>query len=180
MSEWKELDKKLIYDNGYMQLYENQLQDPNWNEIKRNLITTKADSVVIIAEDKGKFYLVGQPRYWADCYSLEFPNGWVNHWEFPLEWAKRELEEELGLVSNEWTDLGYFHVLNSLMRRKCFVYLASNVEFTTDRQNFPDKYEKLDSRCVSQSELHHLITSSQITDSFTLSAYALLLVRGGM
>lgn len=51
--------------------------------------------------DDGTIAMVSQYRHPIGDYLLEIPAGTMEHAESPLNCAKRELEEEVGLVAQE-------------------------------------------------------------------------------
>ena len=70
------------------------------------------DQVNVLAQlkDSGKFFLFRQKKYGYLGDSLAPIGGLVNPNEDPLDAAKRELNEEAGLLSNEFIHLGKYRV----------------------------------------------------------------------
>jgi len=64
-------------------------------------------AVAIVAHDESQLYMVRQPREAVGEDSLlELPAGKLDvEGETPLDCAKRELEEEVGIDAAEWTEL---------------------------------------------------------------------------
>jgi len=69
---------------------------------------------------------VEQYRHGIDGASLEVPGGVGNPGESPLEAAKRELLEETGHVSENWTDLGFCTPNPAIQDNRCHFFLALN------------------------------------------------------
>jgi ADP-ribose pyrophosphatase len=71
---------------------------------------------------------VRQTREPARRQLVELPAGTLEPGEAPLESAKRELEEEVGLKGGEWRELGAFYTTPGFCRERMHVFLAENVD----------------------------------------------------
>jgi ADP-ribose pyrophosphatase len=59
---------------------------------------------------------------------LELPAGTLEEGEQPLESAKRELAEEVGLHGGRWRELGAFFTTPGFCNERMHVFLAEDVE----------------------------------------------------
>lgn len=86
-------------------------------------------SVAVVAVDtERRLWLVRQWRQPAKKQLLELPAGTREEGEDPLETAKRELEEECGLVGGEWRELVSGWTTPGFVREHMTLYLAEGVE----------------------------------------------------
>lgn len=86
-------------------------------------------SVAIVAVDtQRQVWLVRQRREPARTELLELPAGTREDGEEPLVTAKRELEEECGLVGGEWRELVSGWTTPGFVREHMTIYLADGVE----------------------------------------------------
>ena len=86
-------------------------------------------SVAIVAVDtQRQVWLVKQRREPARKELLELPAGTREDGEDPLTTAKRELEEECGLVGGEWRELISGWTTPGFVREHMTLYLAEGVE----------------------------------------------------
>ena len=86
-------------------------------------------SVAIVAVDtQRQVWLVQQRREPARKELLELPAGTREEGEDPLTTAKRELEEECGLVGGEWRELVSGWTTPGFVREHMTLYLADGVE----------------------------------------------------
>jgi len=86
-------------------------------------------SVAIVAVDtQRRVWLVEQRREPARKDLLELPAGTREAGEAPLVTAKRELEEECGLVGGEWRELVSGWTTPGFVREHMTIYLADGVE----------------------------------------------------
>lgn len=86
-------------------------------------------SVAVVAVDtQRQVWLVRQRREPARTELLELPAGTREDGEEPLVTAKRELEEECGLVGGEWRELVSGWTTPGFVREHMTIYLADGVE----------------------------------------------------
>jgi ADP-ribose pyrophosphatase len=86
-------------------------------------------SVAIVAVDRERrLWLVRQFRQPARRELLEIPAGVREEGEDPLTTAKRELEEECGLVGGEWRELLSGWTTPGFVREHMTLFLAEGVE----------------------------------------------------
>jgi ADP-ribose pyrophosphatase len=86
-------------------------------------------SVAVVAVDtERRVWLVRQWRQPAKRELLELPAGTREEGEDPLATAKRELEEECGLVGGEWRELSSGWTTPGFVREHMTIYLAEGVE----------------------------------------------------
>ena len=86
-------------------------------------------SVAVVAVDvQQRVWLVKQRREPARTELLELPAGTREEGEEPLATAKRELEEECGLVGGDWRELVSGWTTPGFVREHMTIYLAEGVE----------------------------------------------------
>jgi ADP-ribose pyrophosphatase len=86
-------------------------------------------SVAVVAVDtQRRVWLVQQWRQPAKRKLLELPAGQREEGEEPLATAKRELEEECGLVGGEWRELVSGWTTPGFVREHMTLFLADGVE----------------------------------------------------
>ena len=106
------------------------------------------DAVNVIARLKdGDFIVFKQRKYGIRGTTLAPIGGMVDGGEQPLETAKRELFEETGLSSEEWTPLGTFRVAANRGAGMAHLFLCENAIRTGVTRDNPNDLE-------SQKELH--------------------------
>jgi ADP-ribose pyrophosphatase len=86
--------------------------------------------VKILVVVNGDILVIEQFREQINKTTIELPGGKIENSETPLEAAKRELEEETGLVCNEFKNLG------------CYVNSSGTIEVNLFFTNTIEKIEK--------------------------------------
>ncbi|MCA1634263.1 MAG: NUDIX hydrolase, partial [Acidobacteria bacterium] len=106
-------------------------------------------------------------RYTLDSYSWEIPEGGCPEGEEPLEAARRELEEEIGLRARRWEKMGEAHLSNSATDERAVWFLATEL---TQGEPRPDGTEQLEIRRVKIREALRMALTGEITDALSLLA----------
>ncbi len=164
---WKKLSKKNIYDNPWIKVDEHQVLNPAGKEGIYGTVHFKHLAIGIIPLDQdGYSYLVGQYRFPLDTYSWEIPEGGGKLGIPPLDSAKRELEEETGIIASKWTEIQRVHTSNSVTDELGIIYLAEELTYTEAN---PDEDEELEIKKVHWKEMLEMVVDGRITDSLSVA-----------
>ena len=82
---------------------------------------------VLPIDDAGRVHLVGQWRFPLGRYSWEMPEGGAEPGEDALECARRELEEETGLMAQAYQQILEMDLSNSLTDERAVLFLATGL-----------------------------------------------------
>jgi 8-oxo-dGTP pyrophosphatase MutT (NUDIX family) len=165
---WQTISTRQVYDNPWIRVREDQVIRPDGEPGIYGVIHFKNKAIGIVPVDAdGNIHLVGQFRYTLNSYSWEIPEGGCPDDEEPLETAKRELMEEMGLAAREWKQLGTAHLSNSVCDEEAIYYLATDLTYGEAN---PEGTEKLERRCVPVSEALRMIQSGEMTDALSILA----------
>jgi 8-oxo-dGTP pyrophosphatase MutT (NUDIX family) len=176
---WTILAQRSIYDNKWIGVTEFDVLNPSGGKGIYGKVHFKNLAIGILPLDgEGNIWLVGQYRFVLDAYSWELPEGGGDPGLPPVESAKRELEEETGLVASEWSLLMEMHLSNSIGDEKAFVYLARGLE---QREAIPEETEELAVRKLPFEEAYRMVETGEITDSISVAGILkvkLMLLQG--
>lgn len=131
-----------------------------------NMIPLTSDQQVI---------MVRQYRHGTDQVTLEIPGGAVDIGEETLQAAIRELEEETGYRSTNWSKLGVVHPNPAFMTNICETWLATDCE-ASGVQNFDD-LEEIELELVPLSQIPEKIQNGEITHSLVIAAFHFLSLK---
>lgn len=172
---WTTLKKTIKYDNPWIRVEEHDVLNPAGNPGIYGAVHFKNQAVGVVPYENGQVWMVGQYRYVLDLYSWEIPEGGGPEGEDPLETAKRELQEETGLVADTYEKLLELHLSNSVSDEWGIVYLATDLH---QGEAEPEETEELHIRKMSVEELYEEVEAGRITDSLTVAAaYKLMLLK---
>ena len=90
---------------------------------------------IVPVTPQGRVVLIRQFRYTVDEWCWEVPAGGFHDFDgAPLELAKKELLEEVGGTSDDWTYVGRFRPGVSMIDEICHVFLARDVQLGSSTQ----------------------------------------------
>ena len=172
MSDIKQLDSKIVYQNKWMTVREDKILRPSGAEGIYGVVD-KPDCAVILAIDNGQIHLVQQFRYTVGQRCWELPQGaWESSPDVdPLELAKGELREETGMLAETMEYVGPQFIAYGFLNQTCHVYFASDL--TEVGNQLDSEEEDLISRAFSVEEFEQMMIEGVIKDSVTIAAYGL-------
>jgi ADP-ribose pyrophosphatase len=129
------------------------------------------DSVTILPLDEnGNIYFVNQHRIGAEGELLELPAGVLNKDEDPLNCAKREIREEIGMAADHFQKLGGFFLAPGYTDEYMTVFLATGLYEAPLK---PDDDEFIDVKSLPAASAYRLAIDGEFHDSKTLAALLL-------
>lgn len=164
---WKQISSKEIYQNSWIEVYEDQVINPRGGQGIYGKVLFKNKAIGIVPLDReGNTWLVGQYRYTLNEYSWEIPMGGGDRHRDPLDSAKRELKEETGLTAQTWTKLMRIHTSNSITDEEGFIYIAQDLE---EGETEFDETEDLEIMKLPLSEAVDMVMDGRITDAISIA-----------
>ena len=167
---WNVLGSREIYVNPWIRVREDQVIRADGHPGIYGVVEFRNYALGIVpVTDDGDTYLVGQWRYPLEAYSWEVPEGGGPLTEPALASAQRELQEETGLTAAGWTDLGIFHLSNSVTDESGRIYLAQGL---ASGHSDPDGDEVLAVLRLPLKEAFAMAMDGRITDGVSIIALA--------
>lgn len=161
---YKKLSSEVLYERKYVRFVKEKVLI-NGHE-KDYSFADIANGIGIVAiNEKNEIVLVGQWRYPIDRYTWEIPAGMREEDEDPLDTAKRELQEEAGLIAKNWKKLGSFFMEASSTTKVGHVFLARDLEHVD--QNLDDD-ENIERQWIPFEEAMEKIDSGEIADGLSV------------
>mgnify|MGYP001050252624 FL=1 len=130
-----------------------------------------ADWVNVVAlTESGAMLFVRQWRHGTQEKTLEIPGGCVDPGDAsPLAAAQRELREETGWVSGDWTEIGWVHPNPATQTNRCFTFLARGCRRVGDPS--PDGTEDLRVETHPETGVPALVRDGRIRHALVLAAF---------
>lgn len=167
---WKTIGSRWIYTNSWIHVREDHvIRADNKPGIYGVVEFQNLALGIVPVTENGDTFLVGQWRYPLDLYSWEIPEGGGPLKRTPLESAQRELLEETGISAHKWTDLGLFHLSNSVTNEEGRIYIAENL---TIGEAQPEGDEVLVIKRLPLTEAYEMAMDGRITDGVSIIGLA--------
>jgi ADP-ribose pyrophosphatase len=164
----KLIRKKVVYQGKYIRAEEQVVLLPNGAEAIREIISPPNAVGILPMDADGRVYLVRQYRPAIGQITLEIPAGILEADEKPIETARRECAEEVGMNPKRLDFLfSYYHSVG-FSTGKIEVFLGR--ELTPSRDAHADAEEFLEVVILPFEELYGDGLSGKIIDSKTLLA----------
>ena len=142
----------------------------NGKEAWREVVHHPGASAVVAIDEDNRIIMEKQFRYALNDYLLEIPAGKLDAGEDPLVCAKRELEEETGIIASEWISLGTIATSPGFCNEVIHLYVAKGL---SKGEIHWDEDEYVEVERYRFDELLQRIKEEKIKDSKSLSALLL-------
>ncbi len=168
---WERLETAYPLDFRMFRVREDLVRWPDGHVAPYVYIQAAGAVWIVPVTTEEQIVLIRQFRYTIDDWCWEVPAGGFHDFEgSPLELAKRELAEEVGGSSDDWTYVGSFHPGNSIIDELCHIVLARDVELNSEPT--PEAGEIIEIHRVSIARALSMARNGKIRDGH--SALALL------
>jgi 8-oxo-dGTP pyrophosphatase MutT (NUDIX family) len=165
---WKTRSSDVVYDNPWIQIRHEEVQRPNGSEGIYGVVHFKSRAIGIVAIDSDdNIFLVKQSRYPNNETTIELPEGGGPLDEEPLEAAKRELEEETGLLAENWQFLLELRTSNSVTDEIAYIYTAEDLKQGTQQL---EETEDIDVLKVPFQKAVDMVMCGDIVDAMSVAA----------
>lgn len=172
--EEKTISKNYLYRGKIVNLRCDDALLPNGKPCKREVVEHPGGACVLCVKE-GKVVLVRQFRYPYGEELLEIPAGKLDPQEDPLLAARRELEEETGLIA-DLVPLTVLYPTPGYANEKIYIYRAENVR---EGRRHPDEDEFLDVVLMPIEEAVALAKAGKLPDSKTSVALLMYAANNG-
>lgn len=146
------------------------IADVNGKKAWREVVHHPGASAVVAIDEDNRIIMEKQFRYALNDYLLEIPAGKLDAGEDPLVCAKRELEEETGIIASEWISLGTIATSPGFCNEVIHLYVAKGL---SKGEIHWDEDEYVEVERYTFEELLQCIKEEKIKDSKSLSALLL-------
>ncbi len=149
----------------------NQFQLPIGLKGNFGLIKHPGASLAVPITSDGEVIILRQYRFAIARRILEFPAGTLEPGEDPLTTMKRELAEEAGYTSSNWTPIGEMFPCPGYSDEVIHLFLATELHEMTERPE-GDEDEDLEVLIMMPEELDSLIASgNEALDGKSITAW---------
>jgi len=167
---WQTLDSKVMYQNPWMKVHEDKVLMPSGKEGIYGFIDSKPGVFVIALTGDGKIYIIESFRYPTQKWQWELPTGGIEKDTSPLESAKHELAEELGMTAEKWTHVNTFGPSsNGFMNDVQDVFVAEGLHRSEEGSS--EEFEAIRAvKAVTIDEIMTMIKNGSLINGQSLAA----------
>ncbi len=153
-----------LYKGKILNLRKDDIVLPDGNPAIREIVEHSGGSCIVCEKD-GKFLLVRQFRYPYKKEIWEIPAGKLNVGETPEQTAKRELEEEGGIIAEELVKLTEVYPSPGYTEEVIHIYKTTKIK---EGKVHLDEDEFLDRKWFPKEQLLDMIAKGELQDAKTI------------
>jgi len=157
---WTITETILKYKNKWIQVTEDRVIRPDGQPGIFGIVTMNPGVSVLPVDEQGYVYLTKEFHYALGKESIEVVSGAIDSGEKDIDAAQRELQEELGILADDWVNLGTVHPFTTVINSPAELFLARKLKFT--HQNL-EGTEVLSLYKVKLEEALNMVLESKIT-----------------
>jgi ADP-ribose pyrophosphatase len=157
---WTIKDSEEKYKNPWIKVREDKVIRPDGKDGIFGIVEMVSGISVLPLDDEGFVYLTDEFHYAIEQNSIEVVSGAIDKDEKPIEAAKRELKEELGIEAEDWVELGLLNPFTTVVKSPANLFLARNLKFS---QANPEGTETINIIKVKFEEAVKMVMESKIT-----------------
>jgi 8-oxo-dGTP pyrophosphatase MutT (NUDIX family) len=159
---WTVKERVQKYNNPWIDVVEDKVIRPDGADGIYATVKIKAGVSVLPVDENGFVYLIEIFQYAINRNSIETASGACEVDESPLDTAKRELKEELGIIAEEWVNLGMTNPMTSVIDSPTCLFIAKKLKFGQAR---PEGTETIRPIKMKLEEAVKMIMDGKITDN---------------
>ena len=168
-------DVRRIYQGRIFTVTHETLTLPGGAEFRADIIRHPGSVVIVPVTGSGEVVLVRQYRPAIGRFAWELPAGSLKPGEDPGEAARRECQEEIGLVADSIERLGAFFPTPGYCDEEMSFYRATGLRKPQPNEVArPDEDEEIVARPFSIGDFRRMIGAGEIIDLKTVAGLALI------
>lgn len=165
---WKTKSTEAKYETPWIKVTHHDVITPGGSDGIYGCIHFKNLAVGIIPLDENhNTWIVGQYRYPVQRYTWEIPEGGCPIGTPPLETAKRELKEEVGISARKWSLIQELDLSDSASDEISYCYLAQDLSFGEPEQ---EDNEDITIKKLPFEDLFEMTEKGEIRDAISVAA----------
>ena len=167
------MTNKLIHKGNLLELHYERVDFPNGGHTYFDIVKHPGGAVIAAINDDNEICLLKQWRHALGQTIWELPAGCLEPGEPPMETAKRELEEEAGVIAQRWRDLGKISSSPGFSNEMLYLFEARELSEGIVKL---DDAEQLTAHWLPVDEVLKMALEGDIIDAKTLA----VLLRMGL
>lgn len=164
------ISRKQIHADAWQKIFVDTIQFKDQHTGTYTFADRMSGVGIVVTTDSKQVLLQKEYRYVIDAFDWEIPGGGIDAAESPLDAAKRELQEETGIVAENLEFLGTFYPLNSFNTEQVSLFHLhlSEIPAMSDHSESSEAFGER--KFFSFNEVLAMIDSNEIIDAMTAHA----------
>jgi 8-oxo-dGTP pyrophosphatase MutT (NUDIX family) len=162
-------DIRNVHTGRVLTLNLERVRLPNGSVAELEIAHHPGGAAIVALDDQDRVCLLRQFRHAAGGWITELPAGKLDNREPPIECARRELGEEVGMTARRWEQLGQFFSSPGVLTEVIHVFLARELEPCAAT---PEEHEVFEARWVPLAEAVRSADEGSLQDAKTLIGLA--------
>jgi ADP-ribose diphosphatase len=173
MRPWRTLARRTLLSRPpWLEVGDERVALPDGREVDGFLWVRTRDFVAIVAVTaRDEVILIRSYKHGPRTVSLAVPAGYVEDGEEPLTAAARELREETGYASDDWTSLGSYVVDGNYFVATEHIYLAHAARKLSEPA--PGDLEEMEVVIVPLAEINEYLRRGDVVQLSSAAALAI-------
>lgn len=165
------IQKEILYSGDFLEILGETYKLPNDKIVKKEKIIKNGEknSVIVIAITQNKEYIITFQNRIKDKVIAEFPSGYIENNEDPIEAAKRELKEETGYISDDLFIVDEAFTSPGIDNSVTYIVIANNCIKTNEKKVSATEF--INYGLFSEIELKYLINNNIMNGAMNKLAY---------
>lgn len=165
MTKQSDVQRRPIYRGKVVELGLETVELPNGRTVELEIIRHPGGAAAVALDEEDRVCLLRQYRHAAGGWLWELPAGKIDPGETPFGTASRELAEEAGVESDDWTDLGDMLSSPGVFTEVIHLYLARGLRPVAQNHEL---HEVIEIHWLPLREVLRWCVDGTIKDSKTL------------
>jgi len=161
MVDVKQVESTHVYSGRVIELNIERVRLPNGATAELEIIRHPGGAAVVALDDANRICLLRQFRHAASGWVWELPAGKIDHREPPFDTARRELEEEAGVVAGEWRALGDYLSSPGVFTEVVHLFMATRL---TPSPRRPEEHEVFEVHWLPFTDALTMARSGELRD----------------
>lgn len=157
------LGTQVVYAGAYLSTEQQTVVLPDGRQAIRDIVRPPNAVAIVPIDDDGRIHLVRQYRPAIQQAIYEIPAGIIDHGERPVETARRECEEEIGLRPRRLLKLCAFYSAVGFSTGSIQLFLAQGLIAGRNRRHDPTEF--LQARAIPFEQAYRWVLSHKIVDA---------------
>lgn len=161
---WKIKHSRDVYADPFIGVRLDDVVRPDGDDGQHVVVSMKPGVCVLAMDSASNVYLTSEFHYGVGRICLEAVSGGIEPGEDPDRTARRELEEEMGLVAGQWEYVTTVDPFTTIVVSPTRLYIASGLVAAPKN---PEGTELIETVVMSLNEAIELVNKGEITHAPT-------------